>query len=200
MEPKRHDFLRRLPPEFYRGRAYVHWSMTIEDRKTGWLTPEFQATFREMLTHTMFRFGMCCPIYCLMPDHWHLLWAGILDSADQLVAAKFFRRQMNPVLEKAGCRLQLQGYDHVLREEELERSALESVVEYIARNSERAELVGLDRYREYPFMGCLIPGYPELKLWLPDYWTRFERTISYLRKNGLVRGASDDSEGKTKSS
>jgi hypothetical protein len=36
-----HDHLRRLPPEYYRGRAYVHWSMTIDERKTGWLISTF---------------------------------------------------------------------------------------------------------------------------------------------------------------
>jgi len=31
----KHDYLRRLAPEAYRGQAYVHWSMTIDDRKEG---------------------------------------------------------------------------------------------------------------------------------------------------------------------
>ena len=112
------DYLKRLPPEFYRGQACVHWSLTIEDRKTGWLVPIFYYKFRELLTHAMFRYGICCPIYCLMPDHIHLLWLGILDSADQRVAMKFLRGQLNPVLEKLHVRLQEQPYDHVLRDDE----------------------------------------------------------------------------------
>ena len=71
------DYLKRLPVEYYRGQAYVHWSMTMEHRKTGWLIPIFYYKFREILTHTMFRYGLCCPIYCCMPDHIHLLWIGI---------------------------------------------------------------------------------------------------------------------------
>ncbi len=31
MPRERHDDLRRLPLEYYRGRAYVHWSMTIDE-------------------------------------------------------------------------------------------------------------------------------------------------------------------------
>lgn len=50
-----HDYLKRLPPEPYRGQAYVHWSMTLQDRKTGWLIPIFYYKFREILTHTLFR-------------------------------------------------------------------------------------------------------------------------------------------------
>ena len=64
----RHDYLRRLDPQAYRGQACVHWSMTMHDRKRGWLVPRFYCKFREILTHTMFRYGLCCPIYCCMPD------------------------------------------------------------------------------------------------------------------------------------
>lgn len=82
----RHDYLRRLPAEYYRGQAYVHWTMTIENRRTGWLTPIFYYKFQELLTHTAFRYGFCCPIFCLMPDHMHLLSVGIVDECDQRIA------------------------------------------------------------------------------------------------------------------
>ncbi len=191
---KQHDYLERLPPEYYRGQMCVHWSLTIENRKTGWLIPVFYYKFREVLTHTAFRYGLCCPIYCLMPDHIHLLWLGILDTCDQRSAAKHFRKNLNPVLEKLNVRLQLQGYDHVLREEERERSAFENVVEYIARNPERSGLVGPDGFREYPYTGLLVPGYPELQLWHPDSWERFWRVYGYLRKHGLVNSTAHDHE------
>ena len=77
----------------------------------------------------------------------------------------------------------------MLRDEEREHDAFESVAEYIARNPERANLVPPDGYRGYKYTGCLIPGYPELVLWLDDYWDRFWKTYSYLRNNGLIRGA-----------
>jgi len=67
--PKQHKHLPRLPDEYYRGQAYVHWTMTMRDRQTGWLIPIFYYKFRELLTHTMFRYGLTCPIYCCMPDH-----------------------------------------------------------------------------------------------------------------------------------
>ena len=188
----RNDHLRRLELEFYRGPAAVHWTMTMQDRKTGWLIPIYYYKFREILTHTMFRYGLCCPIYCCMPDHLHLLWMGLMDSSDQLLAVKFFRKQLGPVLEKLGVALQREAFDNVLREEELEKSAFEDIVEYIARNPERANLIERDGFQKYPFTGCLVPGYPELELWEPDSWTRFWRCYSYLRTNGLIRGRSDD--------
>src|SRR5262245_58348317 len=91
------DYLRRLPAEYYRGQASVHWSMTMEGRKTGWLTPTFYYKFREVLTHTLFRYGLCCPIYCCMLDHVHLLLIGVLDGSDQRNAIKFFRTHLNAV-------------------------------------------------------------------------------------------------------
>src|SRR5258707_12113023 len=71
-EHPHHDYLKRLPPESYCGQAYVHWSMTIAGRKQGWLVPSLHYKFREILTHTMFRFGLTCPI---------LLYAGSLPYA-----------------------------------------------------------------------------------------------------------------------
>jgi REP element-mobilizing transposase RayT len=77
----RGDHLFRLDREFYRGQAYVHWTINIEERQTGWLIPVFYYKFRELLTHTAFRYAVTCPIYCLMPDHMHLLWVGIADQS-----------------------------------------------------------------------------------------------------------------------
>jgi REP element-mobilizing transposase RayT len=182
-----HKHLPRLPDEHYRGQAYVHWTMTTRDRQTGWLIPIFYYKFREVLTHTMFRYGLTCPIYCCMPDHLHTLWIGILDHADQRVAAKYFRKQINLVLDKLGTQFQRQPYDHVLSEEEREREAFENVAEYIARNPERRGLVPPDGFRDYKYTGCLVPGYPELNVWQDDYWDRFWRTYSCLRTNGLTR-------------
>jgi putative transposase len=191
MNTKRHDYLKRLPPENYCGRAYVHWSLTMEDRKTGWLIPIFYYKYREILTHTTFRFGLCCPIYCCMPDHIHMLWVGILDCGDQRKAMRYFRKQLSPVLERLEARFQLQSYDHVLCEEERERTAFEEVAEYIVRNPERRGLVPADGYAEYPYTGCLVPGYPELKPFESGYWERFWRVYSHLLKNGLHVAAVD---------
>ena len=181
------DYLRRLPAEYYRGQAFVHWSMTIDDRRTGWLIPIFYYKFRELLTHTAFRFGLACSIYCCMPDHIHLLWVGILDSCDQRAAARYLRKQVNPILERMGFQLQRQPYDHVIREEQRDRGAFETTAEYIARNPERAGLVPRDGFRDYKFTGCLTPGYPELSTWQADYWDRFWRIYSHLAKNGLSK-------------
>ena len=183
----RNDGLSRLERGCYRGQAYVHWTMTIQDRKTGWLVPIFYYKFRELLTHTAFRYSITCPIYCLMPDHMHLLWIGIDDKSDQLNAMKFLRKHLAIPLKSFGCELQHQPYDHVLGDDERLEASIHDLVEYIARNPERKQLVPVDGFRDYKYSGCLIPGYPELTLWQSDYWPRFWRTYSFLRKNGLFR-------------
>ena len=75
----------------------------------------------------------------------------------------------------------------MLKVEERASEAFETVVEYIARNPERSELVKLDCFKEYPFTGCLVPGYPELRLWQADFWERFWRIYAYLREHRMFR-------------
>jgi REP element-mobilizing transposase RayT len=195
MKRDRHGYLKRLPPEHYRGQACVHWSLTIDERKTGWLVPIFYYKYREILAHTAFRFGFCCPIYCCMPDHIHLLWLGILDSCDQRSAMRFFRRQVNPVLEKLDARFQLQAYDNVITEEARDRDAFEEVADYIARNPERRGLVAADGYAGYSYTGCLVPGYPELKPFDDGYWESLWRVYSHLLKNGFTSGSNGSDGG-----
>jgi len=181
------DHLRRLPRENYQGDAVVHWSMGIRDRKVGWLSPQFLYRFRELLTHTCFRYGLACPIFCLMPDHMHLLWMGLMEESDQLLAMKHFRKTTGESLGRIHFELQDQAYDHVLSPDEQIEYAFREACDYVARNPERKGLVGVDQYASYPYTGCLIPGYPQLRPFEPTFWDEFDRTTSYLRREGLFR-------------
>ena len=192
MTKKYTEHLRRLEASFYRGQAYVHWIMTIKDRRTGWLIPAFNYKFRELLTHAAFRYAFTCPVYCLMPDHIHMVWIGIDDQTDQRKASKYLRRQLAEPLKTLGFEFQHQGYDHVLDDDERLESAFTDLVEYIARNPERKGLVPPDGFHDYKYTGCLIPGYPELTLWQPDFWPRFWRTYSFMRQHGLFRPCEED--------
>ncbi|MEZ5323530.1 MAG: hypothetical protein R3F19_00470 [Verrucomicrobiales bacterium] len=177
---KAHSYLRRLDAAAYRGIAEVHWSLTIDQRKCGWLDREVHLHFRELLVHTSFRYGICCPMYCLMPDHMHLLWVGWRENADQRVAMKFFRSQINRLLLKPRvCVLQKQGYDRVLRGQQRSPDGLGDVAAYIRANPVRAGLC--DDSKDYRFAGCVMPGYPELDIDADDYWPRFWRIYWKLR-------------------
>jgi putative transposase len=135
----------------------------------------------------MFRYQLGCPIYCLMPDHIHLLWTGVAASSNQLVAMKSFRKDLNDTLEKIGFQLQLQGFDHVLKEDVLEREVIESTAEYIARNPERKELIDVDTFATYPFTGCLLPGAARLKLFTEKGWDEIWRTVAFLKRTECFR-------------
>ena len=152
-----------------------------------WLDARFLYKFRELLTHTCFRSQIACPIYTLMPDHMHLLWCGLADASDQRVAMKRFRTDTNSSLRRIEYEFQLQPYDHVLRDDELEQDAIMEVIEYIARNAERKGLVAVDAFASYQFTGCLLPGFPQIRLFEQPGWDAVWRTISYLKRTECFR-------------
>ncbi|WP_168564501.1 hypothetical protein [Crateriforma spongiae] len=183
------DYLKRLCPGAYQGESWVHWSLTMDGRATGWLDPRFLYRFREILTHTGFRHRIACLVYCLMPDHVHMLWHGLADDSDQRAATSFFRKQTNLSLKRIGFRWQLQAYDRVLRDTEVEQTELRAIVEYIVRNPERAGLIDHKRFASYAYSGCRLPGFPDLRLFEEDSWPRLWRALSYLKRTDLFHVA-----------
>ena len=161
--------------------------LAVEDRRTGWLDARLLYRFRELLTHTCFRYAIACPIYTLMPDHVHMLWNGVSPQADQLDAMKSFRKTMNDSLQRIGFAFQRQPYDHVMKDDELEREAIEGTAEYIARNPERKGLVEIDGFASYPYTGCLLPGAPLLRLFSEKGWDEVWRTMAFLRRTECFR-------------
>jgi len=177
--------LPRLPREFYQGRAIVLWTHTFENRANGWLTDTFHGRFREMLLHTGARFAMACPVYTLMPDHWHIVWMGLSEKTDQRLAAAFLRQQLAGELRPA--RLQDRAHDHVLREQERERGALMSACSYVRMNPVRAGLAA--DWKPWVFSGAMVAGYPKLEPREDDFWERFWRI--YERIAGRDSGGMD---------
>ena len=171
-------YLPRLPREHYQGDAVVFWTLTIFDQVTGWLTPAFHTRFRELLFHAAAREGLVCPIYCLMPDHLHLVWMGLRLDSDQLNGMAFLRTYLKPGL--APARFQPQAQDEVLREEQRRRNAFAKVCFYIAANPVRAGLVA--QPEEWPFVGCVVSGYPKLNPLAAEDWQKFWKIYSKLRQ------------------
>ena len=170
--------LPRLSPEHYQGHAFVFWTHSVEDRRTGWLSGSFHKTFREILLHASARYALTCPVYCLMPDHAHLVWLGMAPTSNQKQATKFLRQHLTPGL--APAKWQRQPHDHVLDEKERDRNAFQSTCHYIQENPVRQGLV-MD-WADYEYTGCMHPGYPELNVRAEDYWLRFWRIYAYVRK------------------
>jgi putative transposase len=162
-------YLPRLTPEFYQGDAAVHWTLTVFDRKTGWLNDSFHLKFRELMLHVAAREGYFCPVYCLMPDHIHLVWLGLRRDADQRNGMSFLRTHLEPIL--ASYKFQPQSYDHVLSEEERKGDAFAKVCRYILVNPVRAGLI--KESENWHFCGAIIPGYPQLHPSEEDFWSKF---------------------------
>jgi putative transposase len=174
----RHFYLPRLAREFYQGDAVVHWTMPMASRATGWLDETFHARFREIMLHAMAREGLICPVYCLMPDHIHLVWMGLKRDSDQLIGMKFLREHLGPALKP--CRFQHQAHDHVLRGEDRKRGAFARICFYILANPIRA---GLAKEGEaWPFGGTLMPGYPKFHPREPNFWPRFWKIFQLNRQ------------------
>jgi len=72
--------------------------MPIAKRGTGWLNETFHASFREMMLHAAARERLLCPIYCLMPDHIHLVWMGLRHDSDQRNGMKFLHEHLAAAL------------------------------------------------------------------------------------------------------
>jgi putative transposase len=176
--------MRRLAAEWYRGYAFVHWSMSIDSRVRGWLNREFHLCFREIQLHALARFRLLCPAYCLMPEHLHMLWAGVAENSDQDKAATLFRRQFNAALP-GDTRLQKQAWDVVLREKDRERDAVVKTAFYIAQNPVRA---GLESDADaWSFSGAQAVGYPQFDWRDADYPTKLWKIYDLQVREWLSR-------------
>ncbi len=163
---------------FYQGDAVVHWTLSVSDKKTGWLNNSFHQGFRELMLHAAAREGLLCPTYCLMPDHIHLVWMGLRADTDQKNGMAFLRTHLKPLL--APCRFQSQAHDHVLRDEERKRNAFAKICFYILNNPVKAGL--LTDPKEWSYLGAIVPGYPKLNPLDDDFWPLFWKLYSGTRQ------------------
>jgi REP element-mobilizing transposase RayT len=171
--------MKRLAPEHYRGLAFVHWSFTIRDRRTGWLDDVLHARYRELQLHALCRYGLLCLAYCLMPDHIHALWAGLGSHSDQDRAGSFLRKYLARALRERGFDLQKQAWDVVVREEDRGRGALTKAAYYVLENPVRGRLVS--EAAAWNWSGAQAAGYPDLDWRMADFperlWSIYEGEV-----------------------
>jgi len=129
------------------------------------------------MLHTAGREGLSCPVYCLMPDHLHLLWMGLRLDTDQLNGMAFLRTYLEP--ELAPAKFQPQAHDHVLRAEDRKRNAFANGCRYLLNNPVRAGLV--ERADEWKFSGAVVLGYPRLHPSDDAYWPVFWKLYASQR-------------------
>jgi putative transposase len=102
--------------------------------------------------------------YCYMPDHVHLVLAGLHDGASLLPCVEVMRQRSSRVAKAArGIRLWQDGYfERVLRD----NKQLEVIARYVFENPVRAGLT--DHASKWPGSGGLYwasyAGLPEVKI------------------------------------
>lgn len=158
--------------------------MSIDGRKTGWLDDLMHSRVREALVHTLARYRLICPTYCLMPDHGHFVIGGLSPNSDQRKAIRFFRKEWNRQLSRLDGEfvLQKQPYDHALTEREIQRDAFENVSGYVLENPVRAGFV--ERLGNWEFLGAVATGYPDLDPRASVFWEKLWKIYQLSRDDG----------------
>jgi REP element-mobilizing transposase RayT len=170
-------FLPRLPREYYKGDAVIHWTLTLNGRATVWLSQDVHSKFRELLLHTAAREGLFCPTYCLRPDHMHLIWMGLRRDCDQRNGMAFLRTYLGPAI--APAEFQNQAHERVLRDPDRRENAFAKTCLYVVENPVRACLA--EKAEQWRFHGAIVPGYPTLHPLQPDFWQKFWRLYRRAR-------------------
>ena len=164
-------YLPRLPRPFYQADATVHWVLTTHQRESLPLSEAFHLGFRELVLHSCHRHRLLCPVYCLMPDHLHVVWIGLHPESDQLNAMAFFRTHLARIISPV--EMQHQAYDSVYRESNHCLDSIRRWIQYAVQNPVMEQLAGSPD--QWPWMGCLVPGIPRLHPLEDRFWDTFGR-------------------------
>ena len=141
----------RLKSFAYTGRHHYFLTFCTDRRRPVFQDPAHVAILSTQLPRCADAESMAVDVYCVMPDHVHLLIKGQREDADM-------RRFMHALKQHTGWEYRKlrnkplwQGsyYDHVLRPEE----GTASVMSYIVNNPVRAGLVTAPA--DYPFWDSL---------------------------------------------
>lgn len=144
-----HEVRHRLAVECYRGQVAVVFTATLQLQNETCLDDDFVKLLIEKLFTSADKFDTEVSAWCLMPDHFHVLFQGRSSTADVWRAMTAFKQQTGFWLSRhrLGVRWQKDFYDHIVRSDE----SLETQMLYIAANPVRAGLVA--NWRDYVWMG-----------------------------------------------
>jgi REP element-mobilizing transposase RayT len=146
IKEKRH----RLPETAYRGEVSVAFTLCVQDRRNIFLNSSIIAPFIDILKSLVDRSDYIIPVYCVMPDHQHLIVTGTSQQADVLNFIKMYKQKTGYWLSRnLSAKWQKDFYDHVIRKEE----KLISIARYILDNPVRKSLVA--HWDDYPFKGAV---------------------------------------------
>jgi putative transposase len=110
---------------------------------------------------------------------------GLRAETGQRRGMAFFRTLVNKALDP--LKLQHQGYDHVLGDEERRQNAFTRVCAYILNNPVRAQLVA--DAPDWKFSGAIVPGFPDLHPSRGEFWEKFWKLYARMRVTEATKRA-----------
>ncbi|MGV3614481.1 MAG: transposase [Fimbriimonas sp.] len=148
MREKKH----RLPDAAYVGQRAVSFTGCETDRRAVFASAAVVSALVPLLGEAASGEGCIVPIYCFMPDHFHILMFGLHDGSRPKVAMERFKHMAgswahyNP---EVGIHLQRNFYDRIVRRSE----GYAASVRYIALNPVRAGLA--PDIESWPYTGSI---------------------------------------------
>ncbi|RYG33221.1 hypothetical protein EON81_18705 [bacterium] len=141
----------RLPPESYQGVGSVAFTACLTDRKPLLAEEATHKALRRCLATATERCRCIVPIYCLMPDHMHILVTGLEEESDSRKAMIEFKRLSGQWfrLHRPEVRWQKDFYDEITRL----RLGWQGQARYIAANPVRKGLA--ENVHDWPFTGSI---------------------------------------------
>jgi len=129
-------------------------TLSTRRRQRVFAQEEFNAKVIDTITSERHRLGHAVYVYCLMPDHIHLLSSPLESgiSVSQFVGGLSSRiTRLSWKQGLSGTVMQRSFYDHVVRQDE----DLMTVAQYILNNPVRKGMV--EDWQAYPYCGLLDP-------------------------------------------
>jgi REP-associated tyrosine transposase len=162
----------RLAGADYKGRRWHFLTMCCEQRRRVFSSPHRAESLIRTLQREAVakRFGVHA--YCVMPEHLHILVAGLDAASDLLVFLKNFKQKTGYEFKRiSGSDLwQKKFYDHILRP----RDSVDAVAAYIWMNPVRRGLC--TSAKSYPYSGSFVLDWASVKLsredWVPSWKTK----------------------------
>jgi putative transposase len=140
---------RRIPGYSYIGVQRYFITVCTHERRRHFIATDAVALVVNAFVRTAQEHAITIVVYCVMPDHMHLLVDGDNDGADLAAFMKLAKQRSGyRFRQRYGAALWQPGYyEHVLRDAE----KTEEVVFYIIANPLRKQMV--EHVLQYPYWG-----------------------------------------------